>query len=224
MTSASAAGTAPAKPKGPIPSTLPNMILSLTIICSISALLLGGAYLLTKPQIESRTSEKQVSAVRAVLPPFDNQPLAEATWLGKSGQVLERTDADAPLALTKVFPATMQGTSVGWAVMSYSDRGYAKRIVTMTGFLPDGRINSIQVMEQGETPGLGTKITEARFLDQFSGKNPATSRIVVRKDGGDIDAITAATISSRALCDAVTRSYAALEGTLQPPRSEGGQK
>lgn len=62
-----------------------------------------------------------------------------------------------------------------------------------------------------ETPGLGDKIDKSKssFPEQFVGKNPGQSSIQVKNDGGDIDAITAATISSRAFCDAVNRAYTA---------------
>ena len=86
----------------------------------------------------------------------------------------------------------------------------------MAGFKPDGTIINITVLEHKETPGLGTKMTEPKFKDQFSDKNPEQFILKVKKDGGPVDAITAATISSRAFCDAVQRGY----NTLQ----KGGSK
>jgi electron transport complex protein RnfG len=77
----------------------------------------------------------------------------------------------------------------------------------MVGLKPDGTIFDTKVLEHQETPGLGTKMMEPRFKDQFVGKNPGTDKIKVKKDGGEIDAITAATISSRAFCDAVMRAW-----------------
>ncbi len=71
-------------------------------------------------------------------------------------------------------------------------------------------------LDHKETPGLGTKMTEPEFKEQFTGKNPAEFTLKVKKDGGPVDAITAATISSRAFCDAVQRAY----NTLQ----KGGQQ
>jgi electron transport complex protein RnfG len=63
------------------------------------------------------------------------------------------------------------------------------------------------VLQQKETPGLGTKIETPEFREQFYGKNLSEFQLNVKKDGGDVDAITAATISSRAFCDAVQRAY-----------------
>ena len=79
----------------------------------------------------------------------------------------------------------------------------------MVGFLPDGTINDVAVLEHEETPGLGDKMEKKKsdWSLQFQGKNPETFRLSVTKDGGDVDAITASTISSRAFCDAVTRAY-----------------
>jgi len=105
---------------------------------------------------------------------------------------------------------------VGYAINTYSNNGFTGNITLMTGFKPDGSIINISVLFQKETPGLGTKMSEPLFKDQFTGKNPAEFTLKVVKDGGQVDAITAATISSRAFCDAVQRGY----NTLQ----KGGQK
>jgi electron transport complex protein RnfG len=77
----------------------------------------------------------------------------------------------------------------------------------MAGFKVDGSINNISVLEQKETPGLGTKMKEDKFKNQFLGKNPNSYKMIVKKDGGEVDAITAATISSRAYCDAMQKAY-----------------
>jgi len=81
----------------------------------------------------------------------------------------------------------------------------------MTGFSPDGKIFNISVLAHKETPGLGTKMSEPAFKNQFNDKNPSEFALKVKKDGGPVDAITAATISSRAFCDAVQRAYNTLE-------------
>jgi electron transport complex protein RnfG len=83
----------------------------------------------------------------------------------------------------------------------------------MVGFLADGSINAIEVVAHKETPGLGDKMesNKSDFCVQFKGKNPETFKLIVKKDGGDVDAITASTISSRAYCEAVQRAYNALK-------------
>jgi electron transport complex protein RnfG len=86
----------------------------------------------------------------------------------------------------------------------------------MAGFNTDGSVYNITVLQHQETPGLGSKMDEPTFKDQFKNINPTKIILKVKKDGGQIDAITAATISSRAFCDAVQRAYNTLEkGGLQ---------
>ena len=88
----------------------------------------------------------------------------------------------------------------------------------MVGLLPDGTINDISVLEHKETPGLGDKMDKKKsgFSLQFQGKDPVDFTISVTQDGGDIQAITASTVSSRAFCDAVIRAYNAyMEGGKQ---------
>jgi electron transport complex protein RnfG len=110
-----------------------------------------------------------------------------------------------------VYPAKIDDTIIGYAINSYTLKGFSGNVSLMAGFKPDGTIINITVLEQKETPGLGTKMTEPEFKDQFNDKNPAVFQLKVKKDGGSVDAITAATISSRAFCDAVQRAYNTLE-------------
>lgn len=95
----------------------------------------------------------------------------------------------------------------GVAVSTWTAKGYSGQVRLMVGFDKEGNIVGISVLEQKETPGLGSRMTENAFIGQFGGKNPGKNKLSVKKDGGEIDAITAATISSRAFCDAVNRAY-----------------
>ncbi|MBO4231732.1 MAG: RnfABCDGE type electron transport complex subunit G, partial [Bacteroidales bacterium] len=87
--------------------------------------------------------------------------------------------------------------------------GFGGAFTLMVGFDSEGKILGTEVLSASETPGLGDKINadKSDFSKQFAGKNPAEFQLKVKKDGGDVDAITAATISSRAYCDAVDRAY-----------------
>ncbi len=178
-------------------STLPNMILSLTIISIAMAIALGFVYEKTKNPIAKGQQAKITSAIAEVLPAFDNDPTKEMTQVEGEDLI--------------VYKATKGGQWVGSAVKTYSPKGFAGKIVLMVGFLPDGTINNISVVDQKETPGLGTKMTEPKFKNQFNQKNPNSYKITVKKDGGDVDAITASTISSRAFCDAVNRAFEAFK-------------
>jgi Na+-translocating ferredoxin:NAD+ oxidoreductase subunit G len=101
------------------------------------------------------------------------------------------------------------GELVGTAVETFTHRGFSGTIKLMVGLLPDGTINGIEVLEHKETPGLGDKMESGKsdFSVQFEGGTLRTFRLRVRQDGGDVDAITATTISSRAYCEAVQRAW-----------------
>lgn len=177
-------------------STFKNMALSLTLISLVAAACLSFVYQMTKKPIELSNLNKKLNAIKEVVPEFNNNPDAEMFRLPTGeGDSLE------------VYPAKMNDEVVGYAVNTYSNLGFGGNISIMTGYKPDGTIFNISVMSQKETPGLGTKMTESRFKDQFNGKNPSAFQLKVKKDGGSVDAITAATISSRAFCDAVQRSF-----------------
>ena len=81
----------------------------------------------------------------------------------------------------------------------------------VVGFDATGRVLNVNVLEQNETPGLGTKMADEGnpLFASFEGRNPGEMKLAVKKDGGDVDALTAATISSRAYVDAMARAYAA---------------
>jgi electron transport complex protein RnfG len=186
-------------------STLKNMVMSLTLISLTASACLGFVYELTKEPIALSILNKKLNAIRQVTPEFDNNPNDEMYRLPTGeGDSLD------------IYPAKKNGEIVGYAVNTYTSKGFSGNISLMAGFKTDGTILSITVLDHKETPGLGTKMTEPEFKEQFTGKNPAEFTLKVKKDGGPVDAITAATISSRAFCDAVQRAY----NTLQ----KGGQQ
>lgn len=181
-------------------STFRNMTLSLTLISLVAATCLGFVYELTKAPIEASNLNKKLSAIKEVVPEFTNNPDAEMFRLPTG-------DGDS----LDVYPAKKDDTIVGYAVNTYSMKGFSGEIRLMAGFRPDGTIINISVLEQKETPGLGTKMKEPSFKDQFKDRNPSEFTLKVKKDRGQVDAITAATISSRAFCDAVSRAWNTLE-------------
>jgi len=181
-------------------SSFLNMVLTLFVVAAVAALALGAVYVATKKPIALAKQKKQQTAIKAVLPVFD------------SLQVMKVPDADGKDSL-RLNVAYRKGKWVGVAVNTYTDKGFGGRIDAMIGFLPDGSIYNTSILSLKETPGLGTKLDKKKsnFPDQFMGKNPATFKLKVKKDGGDVDAITAATISSRAFCDALKRAYDTFE-------------
>ena len=114
-------------------------------------------------------------------------------------------------AVSKVYVAKKGDEIVGYAIESSTSKGFSGNITIMVGFAPDGTIVNTSVISHAETPGLGAKIAnpEDPFIVQFAGMNPGSPdfKLAVRKDGGNVDAITASTITSRAFCDAVNTAY-----------------
>ncbi|MBP8959910.1 MAG: RnfABCDGE type electron transport complex subunit G [Bacteroidales bacterium] len=183
-----------------IESTLKNMVLSLTLISIGASAALGFVYEITKKPIEATNMKNKLEAVKAVVPEFDNNP-------GSEMFLLPTDDGDS----LEIYPAKVGDEIVGYAVKSGTQKGFSGFIGVMVGFAPDGTIINTSVLEHKETPGLGSKITDPAFREQFNGKNPENFSLKVKKDGGQVDAITAATISSRAFCDALERAYNTLK-------------
>ena len=181
-------------------STFKNMALSLTLIALGASAGLGFVYEFTREPIALSVLNKKLDAIRRVVPGFDNNPNEEMFRLPTGeGDSLE------------IYPAKKEGEIVGYAVNTYTNTGFSGYINLMAGFKPDGTIINISVLTQKETPGLGTKMSDPGFKDQFNDRNPSEFQLKVKKDGGPVDAITAATISSRAFCDAVQRAYNTLQ-------------
>jgi Na+-translocating ferredoxin:NAD+ oxidoreductase subunit G len=182
-------------------STFKNMVLTLFIVTLVASTTLGFIYELTREPIAEARIRARNTAIRQVVPEFTNQPNDESYKVPVESDSLQ------------VYPAKQDGNLVGLAVSSFTEQGYSGRIRIMVGFNADGTINNISVLEHAETPGLGDKIDKAKsdWSTQFNGKNPDNFDLQVQKDGGDVDAITAATISSRAYCDAVQKAYKAFQ-------------
>ena len=179
----------------PKESTLRSMVFCLFLVCLVCSALLGGVYVLTKGKIDQEQIKKTNNAIALVTPEFDNAPSSEKMSVEIDGKDIA------------VYPARKDGKTVGYAVESFTSKGFSGTINIMVGFDMEGNIVGTSVISHSETPGLGAKMTEPAFYSQFIGKNPASFKLGVRKDGGDVDAITASTITSRAYCDAVDRAW-----------------
>ena len=180
-------------------SSLINMVVSLGIITIAAAALLSWIYTMTEQPIAEANQRNQVEAIQNVAPEFDNDPVAEATEVVPEGE----TQA------VKVFPARKDGKLVGAAVESYSNTAFSGTIRLIYGFDIDGNVMGYAVMEHAETPGLGAKM-DTWFAEGGKGNvvglNAFEAPLTVSKDGGQVDAITAATITSRAFLDALNRA------------------
>lgn len=185
-------------------STMPNMILSLGTITIVAGALLGGMYSITKEPIALQAQEQQVAAIRQVAPPFDNDPEADKWTCEIHGNEFQ------------VYPAMRGDKLEGAAVRAVSMNGFSGEIVVMCGFDADGTVRNYEVLQMAETPGLGSKM-QMWFRDPSGarsviGKNPGSTNFYVTKDTeqkGEIDGITAATISSRAFLESMRDAYKA---------------
>jgi len=184
-------------------STFINMVLVLFIVTLVASAALGGLYELTKEPIAAAKLAKKLKAIKQVVPDFNNNPSNEVYKVGMN-------EKDS----LEFYPAKKDGKLVGTAVKTFTTNGFSGYVWIMVGLKPDGSINNYSVLEHKETPGLGTKMADwfkssdpAKAKASIINKNPATTNFTVSKDGGDIDAITAATISSRAFLDAVQTAY-----------------
>ncbi len=183
-------------------SSLKNMLLVLTGVTVVSVAILAVVNELTKGPIEIANAKALSDAVSLVVPGFDNDPIAE-----KKVENLDGVEY-------AVYPASKEGQSIGAAVEATS-MGFGGELKVLVGFDAEGNILDYSVLSHSETPGLGSKSTEwfkQGNKGDITGLNPGQAPLTVSKDGGQVDAITASTITSRAFLRAVNAAYAAFSG------------
>lgn len=159
--------------------------LILGVICFIATVVLALTYEMTRPRIEAQLKAEEDAALKSVMPRAD-------TFEAKKTDGIE------------YYGAFKGGRLEGYCIKAVGN-GYSGYIRMIVGIEPSGVITGVRILEQYETPGLGSQIVEVkkgqvepRFLSQFKGKNALA--VEVKKN---IDAITGATITSKAVTDAV---------------------
>lgn len=177
-----------AEKKKKMESTFPNMVIVLTLIAVISAFALGFVYTITKEPIAKGKIEKKNRAIKAVLPEFEKKE--------------EKKFDETIIHIARDKDGKYVGAAVETKALGFNDD-----VKLMVGFDSEDNVYKISVVDQKETPGLGTKMDESKFKDQFNGKDLSKFVPKVKKDGGSVEAITAATISSRAFSKAVKLAY-----------------
>ena len=179
-------------------STFLNMTLTLFILTAVSALLLGYVYQKTEKPIQESKDKKLQEIINIVVPGADNGEVKEykIEYLGDS---------------INLYTVSVNNEIIGTAIKSFSKNGFSGKMTVMVGFDNEGNIIDSDVLEHSETPGLGDKTSKkvSEWNKQFIGKNPERNNLKVKKDDdkGEIDGITAATISSRAYIDAIKIAY-----------------
>ena len=182
------------------------MTLCLLTICLVCSGLLAGVYALTKEPIDAAAKAKNEAAIKEVLP-------ETAVTIEE-----ERTVDFEGASYAYNLAYDEQGNTVGCAI-NVAPVGFGGPITIKVGFDANGVVWNTKVLSQAETPGLGAKCVEPSFSDQFKGFDPSQKKLSVRKDGGDVDAITASTITSRAYAQGVglaSQVFAAIVGTPMP--------
>lgn len=189
-----------------VKSSFKNMTICLFAICIVCSGLLAGVYALTKEPIDAAARAKNEAAIKEVLP-------ETAVTIEEERTVdFEGASYAYNLAYDEV------GNVVGCAI-NVAPVGFGGPIAIKVGFDINGVICNTKVLSQAETPGLGAKCVEPSFSEQFKGWNPAEKKLSVKKDGGDVDAITASTITSRAYADGLllaTKVFQAIGQTPMP--------
>lgn len=188
-------------------STLLNMTAVLFGITLIASAGVGVVNMITLEPIAQAELAAKTEALNGVLPAFD-ETLSD-----------ELTIDDM---IVTVHTASLDGMTVGYAVEAISKQGFGGPVSLMVGFTPAGEVINVNVLKQTETPGLGTKMADEGnpLINSIKGQQLEQKKLVggklaVTKDGGDVDALTAATISSRAYVDAINRAWMAFKSVAQ---------
>lgn len=168
----------------------PSLIL--LIITAVAALLLGVVSETTKEAIAAQTAKTEQTAMEAVLPGEN----LEFETLVDASKMTDSEKADLGIVV-KVSKALSGGQLYGY-VITTAPSGFGGAVNTMVGVDAENTITGLRVLSHAETPGLGAKSTEPSFYEQFTGKS---GTLAVTKDGGEINAITSATITSRTVTD-----------------------
>lgn len=199
-------------------SSLKNMLLVLTGVTVISVALLAYVNELTKVPIAEANMKTLNAALKKVLPEFSNNPIME------SDTIVTEKDGKKNIDFI-IYPAMNGEQQIGAAVEAKS-MGFGGELKILVGFDAEGKIYNYFLLSHSETPGLGSKadkwfgsfdplkgeksiVHDDKNLNSIIGLNPGESALTVTKDGGQVDAITASTITSRAFLGAVNAAYQA---------------
>ena len=173
-----------------------KLMVSLSVISAVCAGVLAGINVVTKNSIEAIQAKRILDSAIEVMPSEVDKSKIEKVG---DGMFVGR-DASGKVA--------------GYAIKGSDPSGYGGLIELMVGFTPDFKISTYKKLVASETPGLGTNMSSPAFMKQFAGMD-ASSPIAVKKDGGKIEAITSATITSRAVCGAINDAKKKMEGILK---------
>ncbi len=172
-----------------------KMVVVLLVICTTSGVVLSYVNEATiAPREYQYIKFVQEPSIKAVLSDYDNDPVKERIKL-----VVGEDEEGNPLEIV-VFPAKKGGETQAVAY-SAAAKGYHDLIEVMIGVGPEGTLTGISIMTHTETPGLGARIVEPEFTDQFAGLDLETTKLSA--EGGKVDALSGATFSTVGVITAV---------------------
>lgn len=178
-----------------------KVILVLVLIAMGSAVLLAYVNTVTRTPIENNKKAETKKAIGIVLSSLSDYRVGEIPEQVQTGSFQARYfEATAPT-----------GKPAGYAIVVDGPGGYSSDFEMMVGVDSTGEIIDTYVLDHKETPGLGDAITNESFKKQFRGRSLENTEWKVKKDNGDIDAITAATVSSRAFAEGCKRALLTYE-------------
>ena len=183
------------------------MLLVLTGVTAVSVALLAYVNELTKGPSAEANAKTLNEALKQVLPEFTNNPVAEGDT------VFSEKDGKKIVDFI-IYPAKNGEKWIGSAVEAKAI-GFNGELKVLVGFDAEGKIYNYSLLSHAETPGLGSKAADwfkEGNKGSIKGMNPGDAELRVTKDGGQVDAITASTITSRAFLNAVNAAYQAYKG------------
>lgn len=166
--------------------------LILAMICVVAAGLLAGVNSLTKSRIIAQAQAEEEASLKEVIP---------------EGEYFEAVKSDSDIIYYKAYD---KGKKIVGVAFKASGKGYSGTIETMVGMKNDGTITAIKILSQNETPGLGAGVTKPSFTEQFNHKNI--------QDLSQVQAITGATISSKAVIDSVQAKAKEIQELIKDER------
>lgn len=186
----------------------------LTIITLVSGVALGAVYEITKAPIANAQEEAKQEAYKQVFEDADSFDDLEVD-AQEAAEAVKAAGVDDGAEINEAVEAKQGGETIGYVITATDPNGYGGDIQVSVGIQNDGTVNGIAILSINETAGLGMKASEPEFYEQYSGKQ--TDHFYVSKDGGEgeqIDAISGATITTRAVTGAVNASLGYYQNVL----------
>ena len=190
-----------------------RMIAVLTLISAVSSLGLAAFNNHTQPIIKSNERTAMIS--RQLKKVIGDSATPDPCTKSEAGFNNDPSKETLCVEHTEIYRCRKDGAIAGYALKTIGDDAYSGTITCLTGLAPDGRVLGIEIVKHEETPGLGSEIENCEWRKQLVGKGPTDMTWQVRKDGGDVDAITGATISSRSVLDCVTKAQNLLKKNVE---------